>query len=184
MGLLQILGLIFLVFIMITMAWAGISAAPWVPLRKTDVTRLLSKANLKPDETFYDLGAGDGRLIIAAAKNYKANSVGIEISLLIFMYGWVKIVLSGVNKRARMVYGNLYNQDLSQADVVCTFLMPKAMKKLATKFEAELQPGSRVITYVFKVPGWKAVDVDKPKGKVSIYTYHIPEAWEDQNTTL
>src|SRR3989338_8816996 len=86
--------LIFIVLLMLilgTFALAGLSAAPWVPLWKKDVIRMMRLANIKPGEVVYDLGAGDGRIIIIAVREFGAQSTGFEFAILPYILGYIKI---------------------------------------------------------------------------------------------
>lgn len=155
-----------------TLAWGGISAAPWLPTRRRDFQRLLDLAELKPGEKVYDLGAGDGRVLLAAIRAYSITAVGYEISILQYVVGYVKILLSGKYKQVKLIYGSLYRADLSTADVIILFLTPRGLAKLAPKLTAELRPGVRILTYVFPLPNWQPELVDKPNSKtVPIYRY-------------
>lgn len=166
------LALIFLV--LGTLAYAAIVAAPWMPLRRRDISRVLTLANIRSGEKLYDLGSGDGRIVIAAAKDFQAQSTGFEIAFLPFLYSFVKIKMLGMGKFARVHFKNFFRADLGNADVVITFLMPKAMKKLKQKFETELKPGTRVITCAWSIPGWKPDLVDKPNSQeISMYVYTV-----------
>ncbi|OGY47387.1 MAG: hypothetical protein A3J65_03210 [Candidatus Buchananbacteria bacterium RIFCSPHIGHO2_02_FULL_45_11b] len=150
----------------------GVLAAPWVPLWQKDVKRMLKLAQIGPDETVYDLGAGDGRILLIAAKNFGAKAVGFEIAILPYLLGWVKILLSGQRGKAKLYCRNFFKADLSQADVICAFLTPRAMLKLKPKLEKEAKPGCRVISYAFKIPGWEPVLADKPDQKTAaVYVY-------------
>lgn len=166
---------IFLVvlFLMIgTYAIGGLSAAPWVPLWKNDVRRMMRIAKVKPGEILYDLGAGDGRMVIIAAKEFGAKATGFEIATLPYLFAYIKINLQGLNSQASMSYRNFFKQDLSSADVICTFLTPKAMKKLKPKLEKEMKPGARIVSYAFHIPGWQETLKDKPNKKTTaIYLY-------------
>ncbi|RJR31284.1 hypothetical protein C4569_02465 [Candidatus Parcubacteria bacterium] len=163
-----------LFFMLLSLAYAGISAAPWVPLWKSDVRRMLKVARLKPGELLYDLGSGDGRMLIIAAREFKAKAVGYEISLLLYLISYIKIFLVNlrIENKIKINYSSFYSADLSQADVICAFLTPMAMKKLKNKFENELKPGCRIVSYAFSVPGWQAEIADKPNPKKStVYLY-------------
>lgn len=163
----------FIVIIIGTFAYGGISAAPWVPLWKRDVQRMLELAEVKPGETLFDLGAGDGRIVIAAANKHGAKATGFEIATLPYFFGYIRILMSGAGaKGARLSYRNFFKQDFSEADVICAFLTPAAMAKLKPKFEKETKPGCRIVSYVFSVPDWEPTLVDKPDDKTaSIYLY-------------
>lgn len=164
--------IIFFTMVLVSFAWAGISAAPWVPLWKTDVRRMLKLAEVKPGETVYDLGAGDGRIIIMAAKEYQAKAIGFEFSILPYLLGYIKILVSGLRGKAWLKYADFFKQDFSQADVICIFLTPAAMEKLKPKLQKEKKPSCRIISYVFSIPGWQPEKIDKPnKNSAAIYVY-------------
>lgn len=165
---------IFLFLILGTFALGGIWAAPWVPLWKTDIRRMLKLAGVKPGELVYDLGAGDGRIIIIAGEEFGARAVGFEIAVLPYLLGYVKIWLKGLRPNVKLKYRNFFTADISAADVICFFLTPQAALKLKPKLELQAKPGCRIITYAFKIPGWTPQIIDKPDPKVtSIYLYQI-----------
>ena len=171
-----ILVLALLVFLLVvilgTFAYGGISAAPWVPIWQRDVDRMLALAAIKPGEIVYDLGAGDGRIVITAAQKYHAQATGFEIAVLPYIIGYIRIQLAGVQKKARLRYRNFYDQDLSAADVIFTFLTPPAMEKLKSKFVKEIKPGARVVSYAFDIKGWEKTKIDKPnEKKAAVYLY-------------
>jgi|SRR3989344_5272539 len=167
--------LIFLILFLLilgTFAYAGLIAAPWVPLWQKDVRRMLTLAQIKPGEILYDLGAGDGRIIIMAAKEFGATAVGFEIAVLPYLLGLFKIRLQGLGGKAILKYADFYRNDLSQADVICTFLTPQAMIKLKSKLKKEIKPGGRIVSYAFSLLDWPAEKIDKPSQKsTTIYLY-------------
>ncbi len=166
---------IFLVFVglvLLTLSIASLSAAPWVPLWKNDIRRMLRLAEVKADEVVYDLGAGDARILVIAAKEFGARSIGFEMALLPYILGYIRIRFRGVKDQVELKYRNLYSQDLSKAEVVCTFLTPRAMRKLKPKLEKETKPGCRIVSFAFKIPGWQPKKIDKPNQKsTAIYLY-------------
>lgn len=169
--------LIFLVFFLIvgilgTFALGGLLAAPWVPLWKKDVKRMLKLAEIRPGELIYDLGAGDGRILLLAAKDFGARAVGFEIAFLPYLLGCFKILVSGQRGKIKLKCRNFFAEDLSQADVICAFLTIRAMLKLKPKLEKEAKPGCRILSYAFKIPGWEPILADKPNQKTAtIYIY-------------
>lgn len=173
LNIIVLLGLFFFIILILgTFALGGILAAPWVPLWNRDVKRLMDIAAVKKGEKLYDLGAGDGRIIILAAKEYGATAVGYEIATLPYFVGYIKILLLGLRGKARLKYRNFFHEDLSDADVICAFLTPAAMEKLKPKFEQETKPGCRIVSYAFHIPGWEPTKIDKPNKKTaSIYLY-------------
>lgn len=165
-----------IVAILFTFVLAGISAAPWVPLWKSDIRRMLKLADLKEGEILYDLGSGDGRILIIAAKEFDAQATGFEISVLLYFISCIKILIANFKSKYKIKvrYQNFYRADLSQADVISVFLTPMAMKKLQAKFSTSLKSGCRIVSYAFSIPNWRPDEVSKPaKNKTSIYLYKI-----------
>ncbi|MBI3573127.1 MAG: 50S ribosomal protein L11 methyltransferase [Candidatus Kerfeldbacteria bacterium] len=166
-------GLLVVLVVALTSAWAAVRAAPFVPTRGRDVSRMLRLAAIKPGEVVYDLGAGDGRFVIAAAKTYQARATGFEISLLPWLVAKIRIRLSGLGARA-IVWRDFFAVDLSPADVVVCFLTPRAMTRLADQFRTQLRPGTRIISYAFSLPGWTPILKDKPTPKdISVHVYRV-----------
>lgn len=166
--------IIFLILMLFlaTYALGGLLAAPWVPLWRRDVVRMLSLADVKQGEVVVDLGAGDARILTAAVKKFKAEAIGYEIALLPYCLGYIKIILLGLSRHVSLKYANFYQADLSQADVVTIFLSPQANKKLSKILKSKLRPKTRVISYVFSIPGWEPIKIDKPSEKeAAIYMY-------------
>ncbi len=154
-----------------TYAWGAFKAAPFVPTRQRDVERMLTLADIRPGELVYDLGAGDARFLLTAATKFQAQARGYEISLVPYLVGKFRLLLAGVSP-AMLKYQDFYRVDLSAANVVVCFLTPAAMAKLVEKFQRELRPGTRIVSYAFSLPGWTLVRKDKPSPKVmAVYVY-------------
>lgn len=164
--------LIYLVLLLLlgTFAYAGLSAAPWVPTRKRHIDRALSLADMKQGETFVDLGCGDGRLVVAAARR-GFRSIGYEISLIPYLLALVRRF--PVRDRCQIRYQSLWKADLRNADVVYIFLMPESTDKLIEKFRREMKPGSRIISYVWQLHGWEPEKIDVVKNDLKLYLYRV-----------
>lgn len=152
--------IIFLIFA--TAALAGLKAAPYVPTFQRDVRRMLKLAKVQPDELVVDLGAGDGRFLLTAASEFHARGLGYEFSFLPYVIAQLRITARRLKSRVHIVPKDFFAQNLAAADVVTCFLTPAAMKKLEPKFKRELRPGTRIVSYAFKLPTWEPVSVDKP----------------------
>lgn len=129
----------------------AISGAPWVPAFKRDIEAVLDDTGLKSGDSFVELGCGDGRVVIAAARR-GANVVGYEINPLLWLVASIK-VLTWPNARIKL--RNFWRVDLSKADVVMTFLVPRTVGRLENKIKREMKPGSRLVSYIFKLPTLK-----------------------------
>ena len=152
--------------------------APYVASPARVVDRMLEMAGVKPGETLYDLGCGDGRILIAAAEKYKAKAVGIEISPKLAAEASARIDREGLAGQARVIQGDLLEADLTGADVVTIYLATSLNEKLRPRLERYLKPGARVVSHDYAVPGWKPAKVDKTddrRGHV-IYLYEMPPA--------
>ena len=137
-------------------------------------------ANLKTGETLYDLGCGDGRILIAAARRYKIKAVGVEISEHEAKKAAANAKKYGVQDRVTIQHGDMRNTDLSHADVVTLYLATSANATLRPALERSLRPNSRVISYDYPIPGWQPIstaDTTGSSGDVhTIYLYQVPES--------
>lgn len=155
--------------------FAGLSIAPWVPARKRDLDRIDRLANLKPGQTFYELGCGDGRVCRHLARNNpQAKIIGIEIFFPIYLWAKLKEIIQGP-KNMNIRFGNAHHTDLSHTDVIYTFAHPNTInKKLKIKFEQELKKGAKILSYAFSIDQWNGnTTTDKPNNKtapIHIYT--------------
>ncbi len=158
-----------------TAMYASFSVAPWLPVFKKDIKRIIRLADLKPGKVIYDLGSGDGRVLIGLANNTDASRViGYEISFLFYLISYLRILFLGLSKKAEIIFGDFLYRDLSNADVIFFFLTPMAMKKLKPKFEKELKKGTRILSYNFSIPGWKKIAVDRPnENDMPIHIYVV-----------
>jgi SAM-dependent methyltransferase len=152
------------------------SLAPYVVSPQEIVDRMLELADLKPGETLYDLGSGDGRILITAVTRFKAKAVGVEISDDLVASTTDRIHRLGLDSDARVIHGNFLDTDLSPADVVTLYLATDANELLRPNLEKYLRNGSRVVSHDYRVPGWKPKLVDKDPvshGHI-IYLYEMP----------
>ena len=144
-----------------TTAYSVFFGAPYVPTDNDRVAAMLRLSGLKPGEKLVDLGSGDGRIVIAAAKA-GAIAEGWEISPYLWLLSHWKIRHAGLQGRARVRLGTYWAEKFHDADVVTLFLITMQMPRMERKLRAELRPGSRVVSYAFKFPTW--AHEDKTKG--------------------
>jgi SAM-dependent methyltransferase len=154
-----------------TFIYAGLRGAPWVPTRHRDVERFLKLAGIKAGDVVYDIGCGNGRMIIASAKK-GATGVGLEVSLFPYFLALINHLLNRKLK-VKILFRDLWFVDLSDADVVYFFLMQDILPKLKTKLEKELKKGARVVAYVWPIPGWTPIKIDETAGRPKMYLYEI-----------
>jgi hypothetical protein len=128
---------IILLIIAISILWPWGLGAAWDPMPQPIVKRLLELARIDPDDLVYDLGSGDGRIIIAAARRFGSRARGIEVSPLRVLYTWLQILRLGLGGRVGVSWGNFFHKDLSPATVVIAFLTQAANDRLRPKLERE-----------------------------------------------
>jgi cyclopropane fatty-acyl-phospholipid synthase-like methyltransferase len=145
-----------LIFILLLAAYyTGIfKGAPFVPTKVATVDQMIALAEIKPGERLADLGSGDGRILIAAAKA-GAIAHGYEINPLLILWSLYKIKKAGVGDRAFVHWKSFWRANLSQFEAITVFGITGIMGKLEDKLKKELRPGSRVVTNIFKFPTWE-----------------------------
>lgn len=149
---------------------AFIDGAPFVPTPMEAAARMAAVAGLKPGDTVYDLGCGDGRVVWLAVRDYGAKGTGYELSPLVWLLAQARRLLwrSGAGIR----FGDFRRANLSAADAVFCYLLPDSLAKLEPKLGAELKKGARVVLYRFPLPGWRPkARVDGPAGTQPVWLY-------------
>lgn len=150
---------------------------PFVATPEVVVRRMLQLARVQPGEVLYDLGSGDGRIVIIAAKEFGARSIGVEIRKDLYEQSLARIRDMGLNNKASIINASFYDVDLSNADVVTMYLLTSINERLRPKLEKELRPASRVVTHDFEVPGWRPVvmeEVYEDWRSHKLFLYKIP----------
>ena len=154
--------------------------APYVNSPEHAIDKMLQMANLRSGQTLYDLGCGDGRILIAAAERYKVRGVGIEISESLAKTAAEKVRKAGLQSQVKIVHANFMHMDLSPADVVTLYLATSANENLRPNLERYLHPNARVISYDYPIPGWKPLDKSESESRRGanhvIYLYEVPNS--------
>lgn len=149
---------------------------PNIPTPQAVVDRMLEVARIKPGEMVYDLGSGDGRVVITAAVKYGARAVGVEIDPVQVRRAMERIRAVGLESRVSIVENSALRVDLSPANVVTMFFLTASNERLRPVLEKQLKPGARVVSNEFPIKGWKPVEVVHVKtGNMdhSIFLYEI-----------
>jgi predicted RNA methylase len=157
-NLLAIIVLIGTATMIISIVWPNWRGAPWVPTPLRTVRLMLEMAHVGPNDLVYDLGCGDGRTVVTAARRYGTRAVGIEIDPLRYVWRQILITLLGLRDRVRIVYGDFLEQDLREATVVTCYLLNSTNKRLESKLKKELKPNTRVISYYLIYPGLRPIN--------------------------
>ena len=134
----------------------------WVPTPSTLVEKMLDVARVTAKDYVIDLGSGDGRNIIAAARR-GARALGVEYNPDLVEYSRRAALRAGVADRAQFVQGDMYEADISQATVLALFLLPENMRKLTPKF-LDLRPGTRIVSNTYEIEGWTADRTERVNG--------------------
>ncbi len=150
----------------LSLIYSSAMGSPYVATRKKRIEEILEGAQLKKGKSFVELGCGDGRIVRTAVKLYKVKGTGIDINpLLIF---WAKLLgKKGIDFKVK----NIFDTDLTKADYVYIFLMPKLIKKLSIRMDNELKKGAIVISHGFDIEDWKKRLI-KTKKTIPFPTYY------------
>ncbi len=139
---------------------------PYVPTQPATVAAMLRMARVSSDDLVYDLGSGDGRIVITAAKELGARGVGIDIDPVRIREANENAAAAGVADRVTFIEGNLFDADLREATAVTLYLLPDVNLRLRPKLLAELRPGTPVVSHDFSMGDWKPDDRKKIDGDI------------------
>lgn len=167
-------------------------AGPYVPTPWPIVDELLKLADIGPQDVVYDLGSGDGRLVIAAAKRFGARGVGIELQKPLVERASAEARLEGVDGRVKFIQADLFESHFEDASVVTLYLLPRFVTRLVPRLRSELKPGSRIVSHDYPLAPWTPdktlsfeVDEKEPitgSKRTVLYYYVVPApvsgAWE------
>jgi SAM-dependent methyltransferase len=157
---------------------------PYVPTTEAAVQAMLKLAGVKKTDIVYDLGCGDGRIVIAAAKSFGARGVGIDINPVRINEAKENARTAGVENLVRFEENDLFQADIREATVVTLFLLPHINLKLRPKLLQDLKPGTRIVSNTFDMDDWKAekevtvgdadTDVDYEPLSRKLYLWTVP----------
>ena len=148
----------------------------YVPTPHNVVAEMLRLVAVKPTDVIYDLGCGDGRVVITAAKRYKARGVGIDIDPQRIKESRANARQAGVAKRVKFLQQDLFETDIREASVVTLYLLPELNRKLRPKLLSDLRPGTRVVSHDFDMGDWHPDQVIHVQGTYehSVFYWVIP----------
>ncbi len=147
--------------------------APYYPTPETVVEKMLQLGGLKAGEKMFDLGSGDGRVIVMAAQKFHADATGIELDQDLHKQSTERIKKLGLDKTARIIRGDIMKQDLSPANMLTVYLLPSSNDKIRPMLEKQLKKGTRIVSHDFEFSGWTAEKVE-----------HIEDDGEGRSHTL
>ena len=137
--------------------------APYYPTPLIIVQKMLELGGLKPGEKMFDLGSGDGRIVIMAAQKFGADATGIEMVDDLYRQSMEKIRKLGLEKTARIIRGDIFKQDYSPADMITVYLLPSSNDKIRPLLEKQLRKGTRIVSHDFPFREWtpeKEITID------------------------
>lgn len=151
--------------------------APYVSTPQPVVDAMLRLAEVRPDDVLYDLGCGDGRIVITAARSFGARGVGIDIDPRRIEEANAAARSAGVSDRVRFAVQDLFQTDFSQASVLTLYLFPELNAKLLPKIRAEMRPGARVVSHQFRIGDWvpeRIEAVEAGTERSEIFLWRVP----------
>jgi ribosomal protein L11 methylase PrmA len=188
LGLLVLLAALKMAFALLT----GLSSfktggAMFTTTHRSKIKKILEAIPMHPGQVVYDLGCGDGRFLIAAAKRYKVKAIGFEINPWAYLLSRFRVGLCQAN--VSIHFQDFWKADLSEADIVFCYLFPDVMERLREKLSKELKAGAKVISCNFEMPGWKPEKIiiashPTHTDPIFIYTNLLWRAQEDSNPRL
>jgi protein-L-isoaspartate O-methyltransferase len=151
--------------------------APYYPTPETIVAKMLAMGGLKAGEKMFDLGSGDGRIVIMAAQKFHADATGVEMDKDLVKQSMDKIRKLGLEKTARIINGDLFKQNYSSADMLTVYLLPASNSKVAPMLEKQLKKGTRIVSHDFQFP-WtpektETIEDDGEGRSHTLYLYRI-----------
>lgn len=151
----------------------GEKLAPYYPTPDSIVHRMLELGDLKGGENMFDLGSGDGRIVIAAARKFHADATGVELDRDLVQQSSAKLRTLGLTGTAHIIYGDIMKQNYAAANLITVYLLPESNLKIQPMLEAQLRKGTRVVAHDFPIGNW-----------VPVKTVTIPDDGEGRSHTL
>jgi len=150
--------------------------APYYPTPETVVEKMLTFGGLKAGEKFYDLGSGDGRVVVMAARKFGADATGVEMDTDLHKQSTDRIRALGLESKARIILGDITKQDFSNANLLTVYLLPSSNDKIRPMLEKQLKKGTRIVSHDFTFSGWapdkeETIEDDGEGRSHTIYLY-------------
>jgi SAM-dependent methyltransferase len=145
----------------------------YVPTSPEVVDAMLKLANVNKDDVVYDLGCGDGRIVVAAARAYGAKAIGVDIDPQRISEAKANAKTAGVEGRVKFILGDLFQQDIHDATVVTLYLLNTLNLKLRPKLWKDLKPGTRIVSHAFDMGDWQP-EQKQDVGGTTIYLWRVP----------
>ncbi len=154
-----------IIFLCISFYITIFGGGPFIPTPMVAVHKVLKAAEIKKGAKVYDIGAGDGRFVHFAEKDYGARAIGFELDP--FVYFIAKMRQWFWKWKGKIVQGNFLNHSIADADIIVCYMLPKTLERFQPKFEKELKKGAKVVFYAFHIGSWKPTKNIPKEGKIS-----------------
>jgi len=145
----------------------------FVPTPDMVIDKMLELANVSANDVVYDLGCGDGRIVVRAAQRFGARAVGVDINPVRITEATANVKAAGVADKVRLIEGDLFEANISEATVVTLYLLPRLNVKLRPKLLKELRPGSRIVSHAFDMGDWVPDEKGSANG-IEVYLWRVP----------
>ena len=151
------------------------NGVPFVPLSKKAIAEVISASNFQPNDLIVDLGCGDGRVLFAFEKAGAANLLGYEINHWPYILGKVKKHFK--KSKVDLRFQNFFHAELGDVKIIVCYLLPKTLIALREKFDAELKPGSRIVSFGFEIKNWRTSEIiqtgKEKNAKQNVFVYQM-----------
>ncbi len=147
---------------------------PYVPTSQTLVNAMLELASVRPGDVVYDLGSGDGRIVVTAAKRYGVHGVGIDINPERIQEAEANARAAGVQRLTEFRQEDIFKTDIGEASVVTMYLLPSVNNRMKPKLLRDLKPGTRIVSHAFDIEGWEPLRTIEVEG-TTLYLWVVPE---------
>jgi len=164
------------IFSVVSIYLSGRWGAPWIVTPPRIIRRMLEIGNLRDGQRIVDLGAGDGRILVVAATEFNASGFGVEIDPLRTLLAKIFIWRKGAHKKVKVNWQNIFNTNLSGIDLITLYLTRDTNRLLRPLFEEKCDPGTKIISYAFPVPGWSPIKIDDT---YLIFVYEVGKTGDD-----
>lgn len=149
---------------------------PFVPTPQETVDRMLEMAKVGPNDYLIDLGSGDGRIPITAAKKFGIRALGVDLNPVRIAESNENAKKEGVTDKVTFIEGDLFKQDISKATVLTMYLLPDVNMKLRPKIWSDLKPGTRIVSHAFTMGDWTPeATTTAPDGRNTVYLWIVPD---------
>lgn len=157
---------------------ASHDVVPYVPTPMNVAERMLELAKVTPSDVVYDLGSGDGRIVILAAQKYGAHAIGVELDGKRYRESSARIEELGLASKAKILHGDMFKADIRSATVVTLYLLTSVNAEIRPMLEKQLRPGTRVVSHDFQMSGWtaeKTEEITAENGSVHMVYLYIKQ---------